>query len=157
MTVDKYSAKGGGRMASVTADRETEVAQPRRGRDNQILGRSGKPLLVVVSGNDIDAMVDAGLQAIGGPKQVIGNNREVLLKPNTNQRDPFPSITAPETIRAVARQCMDAGAERVLVHEDHKRELDLYYRPEDLPGMEIILSHAPTREDFVLVENEGWR
>ncbi len=144
-------------MTSLTADRETEVALPRRGRDNQIRSRSGEPLLVVVSGTDVDAMVDAGLQAIGGLEQTIGANRQVLLKPNTNQRDPFPSITAPETIRAVARHCVAAGAERVLVHEDHKRELDPYYRPEDLPGMEIILSHAPTREDFVLVEYEGWQ
>jgi uncharacterized protein (DUF362 family) len=129
----------------------------RRGGDNAIYGRSGKPLLVIVEGRDVDAMVDAGLEAIGGLKRVIGGSREVLLKPNTNQRDPFPSITDPATIRAVARHCRAAGAERVLVHEDHKRELDCYYEPSELAGMDITLSHAPTRDDYVLVEFDKWR
>ncbi|MDP6550048.1 MAG: DUF362 domain-containing protein, partial [Dehalococcoidia bacterium] len=102
-------------MATVV---ETPLA--RRGRDNQVLGTGGKPLLVIVEGEDIDAMVDAGLEAIGGLGCVIGSHRQVVLKPNTNQRDPFPSITAPETIRAVVRHCQAAGAEHILVHEDHR-------------------------------------
>src|SRR3972149_9111793 len=110
---------------------ETPLA--RRGRENQIIGRSGRPLLVIVEGTDIDAMVDAGIEALGGLARVLAGSREVLLKPNTNQRDPFPSTTAPETIRAVARHCRAAGAERVIAHEDHKAELDLYYDPSELP------------------------
>jgi len=140
----------------VLDQRRTEIPLPRRGGDNQIYGPSGKPLLVIVEGADVDAMVDAGLEAIGGLKRVIGAHREVLLKPNTNQRDPFPSITAPETIRAVARHCRAAGAERVIVHEDHKRELDYYYEPSALLELDLRLSHAPTRDHFVLVEFERW-
>src|SRR5438552_625126 len=98
-------------MARVLDVPRTETPLPRRGAGNRILGASGKPLLVIVEGVDIDAMVDAGLAAIGGMQRVIGSHREVLLKPNTNQRDPFPSITAPEAIRAVARHCRTAGAE----------------------------------------------
>ena len=82
----------------------------RRGHENKLLGRSGKPLLVIIEGGNIDTMIDAGLRAIGGLERIIGNHREVLLKPNTNQRDPFPSITAPETLRAVASHCRKAGA-----------------------------------------------
>ena len=133
-----------------------ETPQERRGRQNQVLSTSGKPILVVVEGRDIDAMVDAGLDAIGGLGRIIGNNRQVLLKPNTNQRDPFPSITAPETIRAVARHCRAAGAEHIIVHEDHKREMDLYYPPAELPGMDIQLSHSPTADDYVLVQHRPW-
>ena len=59
------------------------------------------PLLVTVRGTDVDAMVHAGLEAIGGLGRLVGD-REVVLKPNSNQRDPFPSITAPETLRADA-------------------------------------------------------
>lgn len=133
-----------------------EIPQERRGRANQVLSSSGKPILVVVEGTDIDAMVDAGLDAIGGIGRVIGNNRQVLLKPNTNQRDPFPSITAPETIRAVARHCRAAGAEHIVVHEDHKFEMDLYYSAAELPGMDIQLSHSPTADDYVLVKHDPW-
>jgi uncharacterized protein (DUF362 family) len=128
----------------------------RRGRDNQVIGRSGKPLLVIMEGRNIDAMMDAGLKAIGGLERIIGDHREVLLKPNTNQRDPFPSITAPETLRAVASHCRKAGVEHVIVHEDHKFELDLYYTPEELPGTDIQISFSPDVSHYVLVEYEKW-
>ena len=136
---------------------KTEVPLPRRGGPNQVLSESGKPLLVIVEGTDVGAMVDAGLQAIGGLRRIMGASHSVLLKPNTNQRDPFPSTTDPATIRAVARHCRAAGAAEIIVHEDHKAELDLYYRPEELPGLDIQLSHSPTSGDFVLVEHEGWQ
>jgi len=128
----------------------------RRGRENQVLSANGKPILVIVEGKEIDTMVDAGLEAIGGLGRIIMNSRQVLLKPNTNQREPFPSITAPETMRAVARHCRAAGVERIIVHEDHKSELDLYYDPKELPGMEIQLSHSPSVNDYVLVKHGDW-
>src|SRR5712692_1979512 len=59
----------------VLDQRRTEIPLPRRGGDNQIYGPSGKPLLVIVEGADVDAMVDAGLEAIGGLKRVIGGRR----------------------------------------------------------------------------------
>jgi len=133
-----------------------ETPLGRRGRENQVLSASGKPILVIVEGKEIDAMVDAGLEAIGGLESIIMNSRQVLLKPNTNQRDPFPSITAPETIRAVARHCLAAGVEYIVVHEDHKSELDLYYDPAELPGMEIQLSHAPSVDNYILVKHDSW-
>jgi hypothetical protein len=58
----------------------------RRGRDNQVLDRSGKPLLVIIKGRNIDTMIDAGLRAIGGLERIIGDHREVLLKPNTKAK-----------------------------------------------------------------------
>ena len=128
----------------------------RRGRENQVRGRSGKPLLVIVEGQDIDAMVSAGLEAIGGIAPILGDHRGVLLKPNTNQRDPFPSITAPETIRAVASHCREAGADHIIVHEDHKFELDPYYTQEELPGMDIQIQNASDVHQFVLVRYEKW-
>lgn len=133
-----------------------EIPLPRRGNDNKVLGQSGKPLLVIVDGEEINAMVEAGLQAIGGLGRIMGNHRNVLLKPNTNQRDPFPSTTAPETLRAVAGHCRNAGAKHIVVHEDHKFELDLYYTPEELPGMDIQISHASNAHHYVLVEYEKW-
>ena len=64
----------------------------RRGCENRVLSGDGKPILVIVEGQNIDDMIDAGLEAIGGLERIISHQREVLLKPNTNQRDPFPSI-----------------------------------------------------------------
>jgi len=138
----------------MTTTSEKSVA--RRGSGNLVIGQSGKPLLIIVQGTDIDRMLDEGLQAIGGLGKIIRDNRRVLLKPNTNQRDPFPSTTAPETLRAIARHCHLAGADQITVHEDHKEELDLYYHPEDLPGIDIELSHGPNPDHYVLVEYPGW-
>jgi uncharacterized protein (DUF362 family) len=128
----------------------------RRGDDNRVVGYSGKPLLVVVEGRNIDAMIDAGLRAIGGLERVIGGHREVVLKPNTNQRDPFPSITASETLRAVVSHCRKAGAEKIIIHEDHKFEPDLYYSPQELPGVDIQISSSRDVSHYVLVEYEKW-
>lgn len=133
-----------------------EVPLPRRGGENRVIGPSGRPLLVIVEGGDIEAMVKAGIEAIGGLGPIFGDAREALLKPNTNQRDPFPSVTAPETIRAVAVHCREAGIEKIIVHEDHKFEPDPYYRQDELPGMEIEISTAGDAEQFVLVEYEKW-
>lgn len=135
---------------------ETETPLPRRGGPNRIIGESGKPLLVIVEGTEIEAMVEAGLAAIGGVGRVIGSTQDVLLKPNTNQRDPFPSITAPEAMRTVARLCWAAGARTITVHEDHKNEPELYYDPLDVPGVDFRTSHAPTPTDYVLVEHDQW-
>jgi uncharacterized protein (DUF362 family) len=128
----------------------------RRGNTNQIVSAAGKPLLVIVEGSDIDAMIDIGLEAIGGLGRVIGDHKQVVLKPNTNQRDPFPSITAPETIRAVARHCRNAGVKQIVVHEDHKQELDLYYNPAELPGIDIQISHSQDVSQYVMVEYDRW-
>lgn len=128
----------------------------RRGHGNKVLGSSGKPILLIIEGRDINAMVDKGMEAIGGLKHIIDSHRKVVLKPNTNQRDPFPSITAPEALRAVARHCRNAGAEHIQVHEDHKWELDLYYSQDELPGTDIQISHSPDVDHYVLVEYEKW-
>jgi uncharacterized protein (DUF362 family) len=128
----------------------------RRGRDNQVFGRSGKPLLVIIEGKNIDSMMDAGLRAIGGLERIIGDHQQVLLKPNTNQRDPFPSITAPETLRAMASHCRKVGVKNIIVHEDHKFELDLYYKPEEIPGVDIQISSSADVSHYVLVEYEKW-
>ena len=128
----------------------------RRGSTNQVVSANGKPLLVIVQGSDIDAMIDIGLEALGGLRRVIGNHKQVVLKPNTNQRDPFPSITAPETIRAVARHCREAGTEQIIVHEDHKQELDPYYDPAELPGIDIDISYSHDASQYVLVEYHRW-
>ena len=128
----------------------------RRESFNLAIDPSGKPLLVIVEGRDIEAMVDAGMAAIGGLDRITRRNRKIVLKPNTNQRDPFPSITAPETIRAVARHCRLAGAEHIVVHEDHKFDLDPYYTEQELPGMEIQISYSPEVSHYVLVEYEKW-
>lgn len=128
----------------------------RRESENRVVGSDGKPLLVIVEGQNINRMIDAGLEAIGGLSRIIGDNRQVVLKPNTNQSDPFPSTTAPETLRAVADHCRKAGAEHIVVHEDHKFDLDLYYSPEELPGVDIQLSYSPDVSHYVLVEYEQW-
>ncbi|MDP6452152.1 MAG: DUF362 domain-containing protein, partial [SAR202 cluster bacterium] len=138
-----------------------ETPQARRGGENRVIGSSGKPLLVIVEGDDIDAMVDAGINAIGGLARIIGEHKDLLLKPNTNQRDPYPSITSVEHIRAVARHCRDAGVRGITVHEDHRpaggqEDLELYYDPADLPGMDIRFSRAGAIEDYVPVQHSPW-
>ena len=50
-----------GGMPSGKINRDSHQIFSRRGLENQVLGKSGKPLLVIVEGSKIDAMVTAGL------------------------------------------------------------------------------------------------
>ncbi len=133
-----------------------DITLERRGGENKVVNADGKPVMVIVEGSDIDAMIDRGLEAIGGLKALIGDAGQVVLKPNTNQRDPYPSITAVDTIRAVARQCRQSGAAQIILHEDHRAELDLYYSPSDLPGVDIRISSSHDASQYVPVEYDKW-
>jgi uncharacterized protein (DUF362 family) len=135
----------------------SEKTLTRRGGENKIIGKSGKPLLVIVEGSDIKSMIKKGLDAIGGIKSVIGNLNDVVIKPNTNQRDPYPSITAPEAIAAVVNLCREAGAKHILVHEDHKFEKDPYYTEKEIPFSDIVISDSSDSSHFVPVEFKQWR
>ena len=63
----------------------------RRGNANQVVSTAGKPLLVIVEGSDIDAMIDIGLEAIGGLKRVIGNHKNLLVIIPVQVREHLPA------------------------------------------------------------------
>ncbi|MEN6459257.1 MAG: DUF362 domain-containing protein [Thermoguttaceae bacterium] len=84
-------------------------------------GPKNKPLLVVAKGKDKDyaALVEAVLKPLGGIEQFVKKGDRVVVKPNIAwDRTPEQGAnTHPEVVKATVRQCLDAGAKRVLVFD----------------------------------------
>jgi uncharacterized protein (DUF362 family) len=75
------------------------------------------PDIVDVHGNNRAAMVAAALGALGGIKAFVKKGDYVVIKPNAGFANPaaWATTTHPETVVAVARACLEAGAKQVLV------------------------------------------
>jgi uncharacterized protein (DUF362 family) len=79
----------------------------------------GKSLLAVAKGNDYSALVDRALKPLGGIAAFVKKGARVVVKPNIGwDRTPeMAANTNPEVVKAVVRQCLDAGAKQVLVFD----------------------------------------
>ncbi|MGH2620220.1 MAG: DUF362 domain-containing protein, partial [Anaerolineales bacterium] len=77
--------------------------------------RNGKVLVVMVHGRDPAALLQAGLELIGGIGLLGLEDRRVLIKPNIVDDRPPPSTTSPAVVAAVVRAVRDAGAADVQV------------------------------------------
>ncbi|MGH7256027.1 MAG: DUF362 domain-containing protein, partial [Nitrospirales bacterium] len=77
--------------------------------------RDGRSLVVMVHGKDPEAMVRAGLEALGGLEPLGLAGKRVLLKPNVVNDRPPPSTTSPAVIAAVGRVVKEAGPSDLVV------------------------------------------
>ena len=77
--------------------------------------RNGKALVTMVHSPDPVALLQAGLELIGGIGLLGLDGKRVLIKPNVVNDRPPPSTTSPAIIAAVVRAVRDAGAAGVQV------------------------------------------
>jgi uncharacterized protein (DUF362 family) len=79
----------------------------------------GNPLLAVVKGKDYGELVAGVLKPLGGIAAFVHDGARVVVKPNIGwARTPEQAAnTHPDVVKAVVRQCLDAGAKRVLVFD----------------------------------------
>jgi uncharacterized protein (DUF362 family) len=66
---------------------------PRVGLPNPFVTTDGRPILVCVNGTDFDAMLTAGLQAIGGLGLLIDSNQDIMLKLNCVIAEGYPTTS----------------------------------------------------------------
>lgn len=71
----------------------------------------------VAKGTDIESIVRAAVAAVGGMGAFVKKGDRVAVKPNLSFASPAgrATTTNPETIRAVMKLCLEAGAKQVLV------------------------------------------
>lgn len=71
----------------------------------------------VGKGTDIEASVRAAVAAVGGMEKYVAKGSRVAIKPNLSFASPAEraATTNPETIKAVIKLCLEAGARQVLV------------------------------------------
>src|SRR5256886_9304816 len=73
--------------------------------------RDGKALVAIVRGEDPQAMLQAGLNLIGGIGRLDLRGKRVLVKPNVVNDRPPPSTTDPKVVAAVVRLVREAGVQ----------------------------------------------
>ena len=80
---------------------------------------AARPMLAVAKGKNYQALVDHVLQPLGGIRAFVRRGDRVVVKPNIGwDRKPEQAAnTHPDIVKAVVRQCLDAGAKQVLVFD----------------------------------------
>ncbi len=117
--------------------------------------------LIDVRGHDPGNMVAAALTALGGIEKFVSKGAKVVIKPNAAfARPPEWAVTThPETVAAVVKACVAAGAASVtLVERPGGRRTDCVERcgiagaVANIPGVDIKV--LTNRSDFTEVEVE---
>jgi len=78
------------------------------------------PSLAIAHGTDHEQTIRAALGALGGMDRFVKKGDVVMLKPNVafDTPPPLAATTHPETLRAVAKLVLEAGAARVFVADN---------------------------------------
>ncbi len=128
----------------------------------------GQPVLVVAKGEDLEAMLRAGIEVLGGLDRLLPFGREALLKPNFIAPQPYPVTTPADLIVAVASELGRAGFARTTLFEAHGTELAPDFLPDGImrklgivdrvqsKGLELLAGDCLNRDQFRLVRNPAW-
>jgi uncharacterized protein (DUF362 family) len=81
---------------------------------------AGGSLLSVAKGKDYGGLVDRVMKPLGGMGAFVKEGARVVVKPNIGwDRSPEQAAnTHPDVVKAIVRQCLEAGAKRVLVFDN---------------------------------------
>ena len=131
---------------------------PRQGLGNQFM-QDEKPLLIAVEGNDLNKMLVAGLEAIGGLEKLV-SGKSVVMKPNNLAGRPPPVTTDTKMVLAVGQLARSAGASSLAVC-DAVQKIKKYKKTGCLPrlneaGITLDTVDFGVRSDHVFVSKQGW-
>ena len=99
-------------------------------RDHTVEANTALPEMVVVQGDDPRALVQRAFSDLGGVGRFIAHGDVVVLKPNIAwDRTPEQAATTnPELVAEVVKQCIQAGAKRVIVTDVSCNEAERCFR-----------------------------
>jgi uncharacterized protein (DUF362 family) len=129
---------------------------------------AGKPLLVVVEGEDLRAMLRTGIEALGGLDPLAKMGREAIFRGNYVTAQPYPVTTAPAFVLAVAAELKRAGVSKTSLFDSHGTRLSAAIPPEhilrrlgvldQLPrgGVPVLARDFSDPDEFVFVRNPAW-
>ncbi len=129
---------------------------------------AGKPLLVVVEGEDLRAMLRAGIAALGGLDPLAKLGREAIFRGNYVASQPYPVTTAPEFVLAVAAELKRAGLSKASLFDSHGTRLSAATPPEHIlrrlgvlekltqGGVPVLARDFADPHEFVFVQNPAW-
>ena len=99
-------------------------------------GPKSKSVLGVAKGKDYEALVGRALEPLGGIRAFVREGARVVVKPNIGwERTPdLGANTHPDVVKAVVRQCLDAGAKQVLVFDRSCNDARRSYAKSGIPA-----------------------
>jgi uncharacterized protein (DUF362 family) len=136
---------------------------PRSGLGNLFM-ENDKPVLVVVEGDNLQKMLEAGLNALGGLEKLVPG-KKVVLKPNVVASQPPPVTTDIELMVSLAKLTQTSGAKSVTVCDSNSSGVSKAGKFEGL-GHPPRLKDAGVRLDavdfgdrlaHVFVEKKTWQ
>jgi uncharacterized protein (DUF362 family) len=129
---------------------------------------AGKPLLVAVEGEDLHAMLRAGIEALGGLDPLARFGREAIFRGNYVTPQPYPVTTAPEFVLAVSGELKRAGVSKTSLFDTHGTRLSAGSPPEHIlgrlgvlekltqGGVPVLARDFLDPDEFVFVRSPAW-
>ena len=113
-----------------------------------------KALVSVVQGDNIYAMLRAGLELLGGLERLDIKGRSVLIKPNIVNRYPSPSNTNPFVIKQLIKILHECGVSKIFVGDMSA----IFALPTRKNAMKSGIWEAISDENmtFIPFEDYGW-
>ncbi|HAR95068.1 MAG TPA: cytoplasmic protein [Deltaproteobacteria bacterium] len=112
---------------------------------------TGQSVLSVAEGTDYEAITKTALEALGGIGRFVKAGNVVVIKPNIgwDRRPEQAANTHPGVIRALAQECIKAGARRVKVFDNPCNEPRRSYANSGIAGAlrglkDVDLKHIET-------------
>ena len=130
---------------------------------------AGRPLLVVVEGQDTRAMLRAGLEALGGLDKLTRLGKEAIFRGNYVTAQRYPATTAPAFICQVSDELKRAGFRRTTFFDSHGSELAASQSPQHIlnqlgvpetlkqGGVDLITRDFFDSDNLVFVRNPKWQ
>jgi uncharacterized protein (DUF362 family) len=85
---------------------------------NPFVTGDGTPILVSVEGQDFDAMLDRGLEVLGGLQRLVSASTQVLVNPNFNMAERYPGISRASSVAAVVRETRTVTSGTITVADE---------------------------------------
>jgi len=136
----------------------------RIGLNNRFIS-DGKPLLIIVEGNNIKKMLNIGIEALGGFKKFV-KSKNVAIKPNVTWSQPYPVTTDIVLLEEIIMQAKAANcAESTICDGPSSKGIHAHYIFYSLGYLELTKKHKvkvkcidPVRgTEFVKVRNNKWK
>lgn len=138
-------------------EEEPAALSPRSKAANPFVNQAGRPLLVCVTGTDFETMLAAGLSQLGGLSRLISANQDVLIKPNCNESDPYPGITALSSLLSIINEVKQVTSGTVSVADQGYTHSSVVYKSSGMdPQVEQAGAKLLTLNETYRVRKSGW-
>jgi uncharacterized protein (DUF362 family) len=138
----------------------------RRGRERtRVLQRNGRPMMIVVRGDDVNSMVRAALGRAPGLNGLL-RGRRVVIKPNATASQAYPVTTDVALLGAVVRHAKEAGAARITICDSSSyaglanyrvfSKLG-YFRLASEEGVRATVTDSQVGSEYVRVTDPRWK